>query len=57
MAKKFKKYTINIGIIIKNAPVEAYHSIEMIEHYYGLLKQVYSIITAEIPSIEPNLAI
>ena len=29
----------------------------MVEHYYGLLRQVYSIITMEIPSIKPDSAL
>ena len=57
MAKKFKHYAANIGIIIKNAPVEVHHSISMVERYHGPLWQAYSIITTKIPSIKPNLAL
>lgn len=46
-----------MGIIMKNAPVETYHSISLVEHYYGSLYWVYSIIITEIPSIKPNLVL
>lgn len=46
-----------MDIIIENTLVEAYHSIKMVERYHGPLWQVYSIITIEIPGIEPNLAL
>lgn len=57
MAKKFKQYAANMGIIIKNAPVEAHHSISIIKRYYEPLQQVYSIVTTKIPGIEPNLVL
>lgn len=43
-------------IIVKNVLVEVHHSIGMVKHYYGPLRRVYSIITTEIPGIEPDLA-
>ena len=57
MAKEFKQYAANMGIIVKNAPVEAHHSIGMVERYHGPLRRVYSIISTEIPGIEPDLAL
>ena len=57
MAKKFKQYAANMGIIVKNALVEAHHSIGMVERYHGPLRRVYSIVTSEIPGIEPDLAL
>ncbi len=57
MAKEFRQYVANMGIIIKNAPIEVHHSIGMVERYHGPLRQVYSIITTEIPGIEPELAL
>ena len=56
MAQKFKQYTINMGIIVKNAPIEANHLISMVERYYGPRRQVYLIGTSKIPGIKPNLA-
>ena len=41
----------------QNAPVEAHHSIGMIERYYGPLQRVDSIISTEIPGIELDLAL
>ena len=46
-----------MGIIVKNTPVEAYHSISMVERYHGPVRQVYSIITTEIPGIKPDSAL
>lgn len=57
MAKKCKQYAINIRINIKNTLVEVYHSIDMVEHYYRPLWQVYSIITIKIPDIESEFAL
>lgn len=48
MAKKFKQYATNIGIILQNTSVNAHHSIGMIEHYHRPLRQVFSIITTKI---------
>lgn len=56
MTKKFKQYAANIGIIIKNCLIEAHYSIGLIEYYQRPLRQIYSIITTEIPGIEPNSA-
>lgn len=57
MAKEFKQYNANMGIIAKNAPVEAYYAIGIVEHYHGTLQQVYSFITTKIPGIELDLAL
>lgn len=46
-----------MGIIVKNALVEIYHSIGIIKCYHGFLQQIYSIITSKIPSIKLNLAL
>ncbi len=57
MAREFKQFAANIGIIVKNAPVEAHHSICMVERYHELLRRVYYIIITEIPCIKPDLAL
>lgn len=57
MAKKFKQYVANMSIIIKNAPVEAYHSIDIVEYYYGPMQRFYSIINTKISGIKLNLAL
>lgn len=44
-----------MGIILKNAPVNVYHFIGMVEHYYNILRQVYFIIIIEISDIQTNL--
>lgn len=38
MAKEFKQYNANMNIIIKNTPIEAHHSIDMVERYHELLQ-------------------
>lgn len=57
MSKKFKQYAANMGIIIKNTSVEGHHSISMVKRYHGPLRQVYLIVTTEIPGIELDLAL
>lgn len=46
-----------MGIIVKNIPVEAQYFINMVEHYYKPLRQVYSIIIIKISGIQPNLVL
>lgn len=43
-----------MGIIIKNTLINAYYSINMVEHYYESLQQVYLIIITKILNIEPE---
>ena len=57
MAKELKQHAANTGINVKNAPVETHHSISMVERYHGPVRQVYSIITTEMPDIKPDLAL
>lgn len=57
MTKEFKQYAANMAVTVRNVPVEAHHSIGMIERYHGLLKRVYTIITEKVPGIEPDLAL
>lgn len=52
-----KQYTANISIIVKNASVEAHHSVDLVEHYHKPLRRVNSIITTKILGIEPNSAL
>lgn len=46
-----------MGIIVKNTPVEAHHSVGMVKHYHRLLRRVYSIIISEISSIQLDLVL
>lgn len=57
MPKKFKQYTANKGIIIKNTLIKAYYSINIIKYYYKFLRWVYSIIIIKILNIKPDLAL
>lgn len=44
-------------IIVKNIPIKSHHSIELVERYHVSYCQIYSIITAEILRIKPELAL
>lgn len=57
MAKEFKQYVANMGIIVKNTLIEVHHSIDMMERYHRLLRRVYSIITTKIVTIKDDLAL
>ena len=46
-----------MGIIVKNVLVEAHHSIGLVEPYPGPLPRIYSINTAELPVIKPELVL
>lgn len=43
-------------ILFKNIFVEAYLFVPLIERYYGPVRRFYSIVTAEIPTVKPELA-
>ncbi len=43
-----------MSIIVKNAPVEAHHSVDLVERYHKPLRRVNSIITIKILGIKPN---
>lgn len=46
-----------MGIIVKNIPVKAHHSIGLVKRYHRPLRRVYSIIIVEIPRISRELAL
>ncbi len=46
-----------MSIEVKTIPVEAHHSIGMVERYHEPLRRVYSIFVAEIPDIDPESAL
>lgn len=57
IAREFKQYATNIGITVKNVPVEAHHSIGQVERYHEPFRRIYTIIITEIPSIDLELAL
>ncbi len=57
MAKEFKQYAANMSIEIKTILVETHHSIEMIERYHESLRRIYSIIIAEMHTIDLESAL
>ena len=56
-SREFKQFAANMGIVVKTVPVEAHHSIGLVERYHGLIRRVDTIILTEIPGIEPELAL
>jgi hypothetical protein len=57
VTKEFKQYVANISIEVKTILVEAHHSIEMIERYHESLRHIYSIIIAEMLTIDLESAL
>jgi hypothetical protein len=57
VAKEFKQYVANMSIEVKTISVEAHHSIEMMKRYHGPLRRIYSIIIAEMLTIDPESAL
>ncbi|KAI0995592.1 hypothetical protein K3495_g12589 [Podosphaera aphanis] len=56
-SREFQEYALSIGTKTKRIPVEAHHSIDLVERYHGPLRRIYKIIIAEIPGINKNLAL
>ena len=46
-----------MGLKVKIVPIEAYNFVGIVERYYGLIRWVYFIIIAEIPSISKDMAL
>ena len=57
IAREFKQYAANMGITVRNVPVEAHHSIGQVERYHGPLRRIYSIIATETPGVDPEAAL
>ena len=57
ISKEFKQYIVNIGIITKSVPVEAYNLIGMVKRYHGPLQCIYHIITFKVPGIDKDIAL
>jgi hypothetical protein len=57
ISKEFKHYTATLKITTKSVLVKSHNSIEMVEHYHGLLQQAYQIIITEIPEISKEMAL
>ena len=57
IAREFKQYAANMGITVRNVPVEAHHSIGQVERYHGPLCRIYSIIATETPGVDPEAAL
>ena len=46
-----------MGTRLKIVPVEAHHSIGIVERYHAPIRRAYSIITSEIRDLEPDMAL
>jgi hypothetical protein len=46
-----------MGIKVRIIPIKAHNSVGIVERYHGLIRRVYSIITAEIPDISKDMAL
>lgn len=57
MAKKFKEYAANRGIIVNNPSIKTFYSIGIVDRLHESLRRVNSIIMTEIPGIKLNLAL
>lgn len=54
-AKEFQQNAVSLAIRTKCVPVEAAHSIRLVERYHGLLRRAYNIISTELGTIEKSL--
>ncbi|KHJ30584.1 hypothetical protein EV44_g3904 [Erysiphe necator] len=54
-AKDFQQNAVSLAIRTKCVPVEAAHSIGLVERYHGPLRRAYSIISSELDTIEKSL--
>ena len=56
-SKEFAEYADVQGMKIKIVPVEAHHSIGIVERYHGPIRRAYKIITDEIKDISADMAL
>ena len=54
MTQKFKQYAFNMGIMVKNVPVETHHFIDQVERYHESFRKIYLIIISEIFGIDSD---
>jgi len=57
ISKEFKQYAIIFGTVTRSVPIKAHNSVGMVERYYGPLRCIYYIITAELPDISKDMAL
>ncbi|MDB5910367.1 MAG: polyprotein [Massilia sp.] len=54
---EFRQHAREMGISIKEVPIEAHNSIGKVERYHAPLRRAYQIICAEAPSLGPDAAL
>ena len=57
VSKEFKQYATILGTTTRSVPVEAHNSVGMVKCYYGPLRRIYHIITAELLDIGKDMAL
>ncbi len=57
VTKKFKQYVADMSIEVKTILVETHHSVEMMKRYHESLRRIYSIIIAEMLTIDLESAL
>ena len=56
-SKEFIKNANSMGIKLKAIPVEAHHSIRIVERYHGPLRRAFNIIVEKLPQIDKEQAL
>jgi hypothetical protein len=56
-SKEFAQLANSTGTKIKIVPVEAHHSVGIVERYHNMVRRAYKIITAEIKGINKDVAL
>lgn len=57
ITKKYKQYTANIEIVVKNVLIKIYDFIELIKYYYALFCWIYNIIIIKLLKIKIKFAL
>jgi hypothetical protein len=57
MSKEFAQLTNTMGTKVKIVPIEAHHSIGIVERYYSLIQRAYLIIIAKVKGITKEIAL
>ena len=57
VSKEFQQYARTLGTTTTSVPVEAHHSIGLVERYYPLVRRVYQIILEELLDLSKETAL
>ena len=56
-SEEFDQYAQTVDTRVNIVPVEAHNSVGIVERYHALVRRAYSIISAEIPDIDKDMAL